>query len=92
MTFTTTTTTTTNTPTPHTTQEESVDYVVNTIKNALKQHEQGGPRRLFLIQTYVIGKERILIAIHKELGLKIYASQRKLGIFKCLDWPGEKGE
>lgn len=77
---------------PHPIQEESVDYVVSTIKNALEQHEEGGPKRLFLIQTYVIGKERILIAIHQMLGLKIYASQRKLGIFKCLDWPGVWGQ
>lgn len=66
-------------------QEESVDYVVNTIRDLLPTANT--PRRLFLIQTYVIGKERILIQIHKQLGLKIYVSQRKLGIFQCLDWP-----
>lgn len=67
-------------------QEESVDYVVNTIRDLLPQRHT--PRRLFLIQTYVIGKERILVQIHKQLGLSIFVSQRKFDIYQCLDWPG----
>ena len=41
-------------------------------------------RRLFLISTYVIGKERILQAVFKQCNLKIHISDRKSGIMACL--------
>lgn len=40
-------------------QEEAVNYIASMIHSLLTKDD--GKRRLFLIQTYVIGKERILI-------------------------------
>ena len=42
-------------------QEEAIEYVADFIEKADKMND--GKRRLFLIQTYVIGKERILIEV-----------------------------
>lgn len=42
-------------------QEEAVQYIASTIHKL--QNKGDGKRRLFLIQTYVIGKEHILIEV-----------------------------
>lgn len=42
-------------------QEEAVEYIAATISRL--QNCNDGKRRLFLIQTYVIGKEHILIEV-----------------------------
>lgn len=42
-------------------QEEAVEYIASTIHKL--QNKGDGKRRLFLIQTYVIGKEHILIEV-----------------------------
>lgn len=42
-------------------QDEAVDYIATTIHDLLNKGD--GKRRLFLIQTYVIGKEHILIEV-----------------------------
>lgn len=44
-------------------QEEAVEYIASFIEREDKL--QDGKRRLFLIQTYVIGKERILIEVRR---------------------------
>lgn len=43
--------------------------------------------RLFLISTYVIGKERILQAVARRCNLKIYINDRKAGVMACLGLP-----
>ncbi|KAG2439579.1 hypothetical protein HXX76_004931 [Chlamydomonas incerta] len=44
-----------------------------------------GPfRRLYLISTYVIGKERILLRIHERTGLRIHVSSNKLDVLRLL--------
>ena len=40
---------------------------------------------LFLISTYVIGKEKILTAVAKQCGCLLYVTERKLSILKCLN-------
>ncbi len=42
-------------------QDAAVEYVVSTIERMLK--EPGGHKRAFVISTYVIGKEKILLAV-----------------------------
>lgn len=39
---------------------------------------------LFLISTYVIGKEKILTAVARKCDCLIYVNERKLSILKCL--------
>jgi len=39
---------------------------------------------LFLISTYVIGKEKILAAVARKCDCLIYVNERKLSILKCL--------
>lgn len=43
-------------------QDESVEYIAATLSGLLKQED--GKRRLFLISTYVIGKERVLLEVN----------------------------
>eukprot|EP00899_Mesostigma_viride_P009391 jgi/Mesvir1/18453/Mv14307-RA.1 len=44
-----------------------------------------GKRTLFLISTYVIGKEKVLHAVAQACGCLIYVDQRKLEYLKCLE-------
>ena len=39
---------------------------------------------LFLISTYVIGKEKVLTAVARKCNCLIYVNERKLSILKCL--------
>ncbi|MCO5548636.1 hypothetical protein L7F22_002095 [Adiantum nelumboides] len=47
--------------------------------------QRQGSSTLFLISTYVIGKEKILFAVAKRCKCLIYTNERKLGILNCLD-------
>jgi hypothetical protein len=40
---------------------------------------------LFLISTYVIGKEKILTAVAKQCNCLLYVNERKLSILRCLN-------
>lgn len=44
-------------------------------------------RRLVLVGSYLIGKEKIAVAIAKLLDSKIYCGARKMMVFGCLEWP-----
>ena len=67
-------------------QDESVAYVADTIARLMAEPT----RRVYLISTYNIGKERILLAVHRQCGCKIGVSEKKLGTMQCLELPGEK--
>ncbi len=43
-------------------------------------------RRLVVIGAYLVGKERLVLAIAALLGCKVYCSPRKRAILKCLEW------
>lgn len=45
-------------------------------------------RCLYLISTYLIGKERILAAVAATCGCRIAVTPRKLALLRCLDLPG----
>lgn len=44
-------------------------------------------RRLILVGSYLIGKERLALAIARHLGGRIYCAPRKRAILNCLRWP-----
>ena len=43
-------------------------------------------RRLVVVGTYSIGKERIVLALARMLGCKIYCTDRKRGLMAALEW------
>ncbi|KAL4435464.1 hypothetical protein ABPG77_006226 [Micractinium sp. CCAP 211/92] len=63
----------------------------------VRQQEQGSQgaqpqpppfRRLYLIATYGIGKERLLTAIHDRCGIQLHVADRKHAVMQRLDLPG----
>ena len=69
-------------------QEEAVQYVATTVDRLLKEQQAQGLKRVYVISTYVIGKERLLVAIHKLTGCRIGVTQQKMDTMKCLELPG----
>lgn len=65
-------------------QEESIDYVVGVIQRIGAENEGGMKNVLFLVATYLIGKEKILLEISRSCKRKIYADDRKLKVLKVL--------
>lgn len=49
-----------------------------------------GPRRVILISTYGIGKERILSAVAATTGLRLAVTEKKLAVMRCLNLPGKR--
>ena len=47
------------------------------------------PRTLILVSAYVIGKERLFMAIARHFHMKIYVSADKQGVLRCLGLPPE---
>lgn len=71
-------------------QRETIDLCCRTIDRLVHKQDQKAfspIRRLILVGSYLIGKEKIALAVAKQLSSKIYCSSRKLDIFRCLDWP-----
>lgn len=66
-------------------QDESIDYVVGVIER-LGADNSGAYAKsvLFLVATYVIGKERILMEISRRCKRKIHVSGRKMAILGAL--------
>ncbi|KAA8530607.1 hypothetical protein F0562_005316 [Nyssa sinensis] len=71
-------------------QEESIDYIVNVIQRAGVENEGTLKSVLFLVATYVIGKERILLEISRRCNQKIHVDGRKMAILRVLGF-GEDG-
>ncbi|KAJ8567441.1 hypothetical protein K7X08_019649 [Anisodus acutangulus] len=67
-------------------QQESIDYIVRVIENegSLKNNI------LFLIATYVTGKEKILVEVSRRCRRKIHVDGRKMEVLKVLGH-GENG-
>lgn len=79
-------------------QHESIDYIARTVQEEIQKDIDkgvvGGKRKsqtisnqydvLYLISTYVIGKERILEEIHRRTGKPIYVHERKAGILESV--------
>ncbi|XP_023761536.1 DNA ligase 6 isoform X1 [Lactuca sativa] len=65
-------------------QQESIDYVVSVINKYSLENDGGLKSVLFLVATYVIGKEKILLEISRRCKRKIHVDDRKLGILHTL--------
>lgn len=71
-------------------QQEVCTKTIEAIKRKI---EGDGMKRLaplnflILFGSYLIGKEKIILAVSKEFNWKIYADERKRNIIKCLCWP-----
>uniref|UniRef100_A0A0D3CYG6 DNA ligase n=1 Tax=Brassica oleracea var. oleracea TaxID=109376 RepID=A0A0D3CYG6_BRAOL len=72
------------------TQQESVDYVINVIDKIDRESKENEKKVLFLVATYVVGKEKILIEIAKRCKRKIFVDARKMSILNVLEC-GESG-
>ena len=70
-------------------QEEAVQYVARTVDRLLNEQRQQGLKRVYVISTYVIGKERLLVAVYRQTGCRIGVTQQKLDTIKCLDLQGD---
>ncbi|XP_020246783.1 DNA ligase 6 [Asparagus officinalis] len=65
-------------------QEESIDYIVRLIKRIREESEALKEPVLILIATYVIGKERILLEISRQLKCLLHVDRRKMSILSVL--------
>ncbi|KAG8384127.1 hypothetical protein BUALT_Bualt04G0086000 [Buddleja alternifolia] len=73
-------------------QEESIDYIVGVIERIGAENEGVNAKNvLFLVATYVIGKERILLEISRRCKRKIHVSGRKMAVLCALGFGGESG-
>ncbi|CAN4079927.1 unnamed protein product [Withania somnifera] len=71
-------------------QEESVDYIVGVIEKCGVENEGPLKNIMFLIATYVIGKEKILVEVSRRCRRKIHVDGRKMEVLKVLGH-GEDG-
>ncbi|WOH10273.1 hypothetical protein DCAR_0729740 [Daucus carota subsp. sativus] len=65
-------------------QDESVDYIVEAINRIGVENVDKSKSVLFLVATYVIGKERILVEIARRCNRKIHVDRRKMDILGVL--------
>ncbi|XP_051127028.1 DNA ligase 6 isoform X2 [Andrographis paniculata] len=67
------------------TQEESIDYIAGVIeKFGIGSESSIAKNVLFLVATYVIGKEKILLEISRRCKKKIHVSCRKMAVLRAL--------
>ncbi|CAA2994203.1 Hypothetical predicted protein [Olea europaea subsp. europaea] len=62
-------------------QEESIDHIVGVIERTKGENVKNV---LFLVATYVIGKEKILMEISRRCKRKIYVDSRKMSVLSAL--------
>lgn len=63
--------------------------MADTVGKLVEEQKQQNIKRIYVISTYVIGKERLLVAVHKKTGHKIGVTQQKMDTLKCLELPGK---
>ncbi|PON32505.1 Metallo-beta-lactamase, partial [Trema orientale] len=59
-------------------QEESIDYIVNVVERVVSERKGVLKDVLFLVATYVIGKEKILLEIARKCNRKIFVDAKKM--------------
>eukprot|EP01035_Chromulina_nebulosa_P016897 gene16897-22386_t len=62
-------------------QDTVINAVVELMKKEIKE-----PNTLFLFGAYSIGKERVYMAVAKELNLKVYVEKYRWKAMLCYDW------
>lgn len=65
-------------------QEESIDYIVSVIEKVGGEYNGSSRNVLFLVATYVIGKEKILLEIARRCNRKVHVDARKMSILSIL--------
>lgn len=65
-------------------QEESIDYIVSVIEKVGGEYDGSMRNVLFLVATYVIGKEKILLEIARRCKRKVHVDARKMAILRTL--------
>lgn len=65
-------------------QEESIDYIVRTIQRIRDENKGSEEKILFLIATYVVGKEKILLEIASKCNCLLHVDSRKMQILSIL--------
>ncbi|KAJ3323681.1 hypothetical protein HDV06_001411 [Boothiomyces sp. JEL0866] len=67
--------------------QQSIQSVVakNSILKYFKPTQPRKTKCLFVVGTYLIGKEKVIKAVSKAISSKIYVDNRKLAIYKCED-------
>ncbi|XP_062107460.1 DNA ligase 6-like isoform X2 [Humulus lupulus] len=65
-------------------QEESIDYIVSVIERVASESKGSMKDVLFLVATYVIGKEKILLEIARKCNRKIYVDAKKMAVLHVL--------
>lgn len=65
-------------------QDESMRYIVETVERIRDEKEGLGKSVLFLVATYVVGKERILVEIARQCNCLVYVDGRKMEILRAL--------
>ncbi|XP_068303185.1 DNA ligase 6 isoform X1 [Pyrus communis] len=71
-------------------QQESVDYIASVIERVGGECKSEMKNVLFLVATYVIGKEKILLEIAHRCNRKVHVDARKMAVFRVLGY-GENG-
>ncbi|PWA99704.1 DNA LIGASE 6 [Artemisia annua] len=69
-------------------QSEPVEYIVSVVERFSKECKE--KKVLFLVATYVIGKEKILVEVARRCGKKVYVDERKMSVLRALGY--EEGE
>ncbi|CAJ1842765.1 unnamed protein product [Sphenostylis stenocarpa] len=72
-------------------QEESIDYVASVVERVERECDGCNDKVLFLVATYVIGKEKILLELARRFKRKIHVDARKMEVLRVLGY-GESGE
>lgn len=69
-------------------QDRIIDECCMTVRGLLSDRGRLAPvKRVVVVGTYLIGKERIAMALARELGSGLYAERTKLDTLKRLEWP-----
>ncbi|XP_054810637.1 DNA ligase 6-like isoform X2 [Prosopis cineraria] len=72
-------------------QEESVAYVVDVVGRTEGENDCSTRNVLFLVATYVVGKEKILLELARRFKRKVHVDARKMEVLRVLGY-GEGGE
>ncbi|XP_028785526.1 DNA ligase 6-like isoform X2 [Neltuma alba] len=72
-------------------QEESVAYIVDVVERAENENDGSIGNVLFLVATYVVGKEKILLELARRFKRKVHVDARKMEVLRVLGY-GEGGD
>jgi DNA ligase 1 len=71
-------------------QEESIDYIVRRIQRIRDENKGSKEKILFIIATYIVGKEKILLEIASKCNCLLHVDSRKMQTLSILGF-GDSG-